>query len=318
MATITPNRPLTDPPPGDELRVEQVAGEGRREALGTLLTGRSDGREPAVERFLEFAREQRLDLSGLWAAYRGRRMAGACLVVPSAGRTAMMFVSPARRLERDPVVMALARAATAKQDPRRVRLIQCLLEPEQAAEGDALQATGFTRLATLLYMSRPIAGAEAVPLELDAGLIASPYSAANRSLFADAILASYQDTHDCPGLLGLREIDDILDGHMSTGVFDPKLWFAVHRAGEPAGVMLLSELSHQDAGELVYLGLAPAFRGRGLARRLLRHGVSVIAARRVSRILLAVDRDNTPAVSLYRSLRFTVSSRKTALIFPLK
>ncbi|MEM6393681.1 MAG: GNAT family N-acetyltransferase [Planctomycetota bacterium] len=66
--------------------------------------------------------------------------------------------------------------------------------------------------------------------------------------------------------------------------------------------------------ELVYLGVAKRFRGRGLAGRLLRHGMARVHARGGKRLLLAVDDRNEPAVSLYRSLGFRATARKLAMI----
>jgi ribosomal protein S18 acetylase RimI-like enzyme len=133
-------------------------------------------------------------------------------------------------------------------------------------------------------------------------------------LFARAILASYEQTMDCPGLLGLREVDDIIAGHMATGRFDPSLWYAFYQGDVPVGVMLLGILPPHRSGELIYLGIAPAYRGKGLARPILEHGLGELSARDTTRLLLAVDEANQPAIRLYRHLKFRTSARKAALI----
>ena len=68
-------------------------------------------------------------------------------------------------------------------------------------------------------------------------------------------------------------------------------------------MLLLTEVPGRDAWEVVYLGLTPAARGRGLGRAVIRHALE--PARSHAPILeLAVDLRNTPAVRLYRSTGF--------------
>ena len=45
------------------------------------------------------------------------------------------------------------------------------------------------------------------------------------ALFAETILQTYRDSLDCPGLNGVRQIEDIIAGHKASGEFDPALWF---------------------------------------------------------------------------------------------
>ena len=317
MANIIPTPSSIDPLSEGEVRVERVGPRLQRMALGMLLAGQPSPNDPAVDPFLSFAHDQKLDLTDLWAVWRNDVLVGACLIVPSPGRTAMLFVSPAKQPDPDPALVRVIQAALAAQNPSHVQMVQCLLNLEQTPEAHALTDAGLTSLATLFYMSRPTLRT-ATPLTLDPDIEVVQWSESHRPRFADAILKSYEDTRDCPGLLGLRTLDDIMAGHMATGTFDPTLWWALHQHDQPVGVMLLSKLSHQNAGELVYLGLAPAFRGRGLSRTLLQHGMGVLGERKIARILLAVDRDNEPAIGLYRSLRFTVTHQKAAFIFTLK
>jgi ribosomal protein S18 acetylase RimI-like enzyme len=230
----------------------------------------------------------------------------------------MLFVSP-------PSAAAMAaeaelvRRLCAAQQPDQVHILQAILDPWQAREAELIEAAGFTALATLVYMQKSTgAHAARTALDLDEGIRVARWSPASRPLFEAAILASYRDTLDCPGLVGLRTIDDILAGHMASGVFTPDLWFALALGDEPVGVLLLSMLPQRHAAELVYLGLSPAWRGRGLGRRLVEHALSLAHARRAETVLLAVDDRNTPAMRLYESLGFVTSARKRALILPVR
>ena len=82
--------------------------------------------------------------------------------------------------------------------------------------------------------------------------------------FVQAIARSYEQTLDCPALSGARDIQDVVEGHKSVGIFDPQLWSVLLRGDEPLGCLLLAEIPARNGIELVYLGLAPAARGRGL------------------------------------------------------
>lgn len=65
-----------------------------------------------------------------------------------------------------------------------------------------------------------------------------------------------------------------------------------------------------DEGELLTIGTDPAVRGRGLAGRLLRHGMSHLKACGVARLYLEVAVTNTTALALYASHGFTNAGRR--------
>ena len=73
---------------------------------------------------------------------------------------------------------------------------------------------------------------------------------------------------------------------------------------EAASVLLMAEVPGRDVWEVVYLGLTPAARGRGLGRAVLQHALE-LARTHVSQLELAVDCRNTPATRLYQSTGFT-------------
>lgn len=313
MATIHRTIPDWE---GSAGRIGRVKPDQRRTALAVLLTGRGDDRDPAVDQFLAFTGSQRLSLDDVWAFWDGQRMVASVLLVPAAGRTAMMFLSPypAATGNTDPRG-ELVRAAVAGRDREILRLIQCLLDPAQSREKRALLEGGFHELAILLYLQRA-ADIPPRPLDVaDLGLTVRHWSDEHRPFFAEAIAQSYVDTLDCPGLLGVRPIEDVIEGHRKTGLFHPDFWFALHHGDEPAAALLVNEVSQHGAHELVYLGVSPAWRGRGLGQRLLRHGLGIAQRAGSARMLLAVDEANKPALRMYRAMGFQSTGRKTAMIF---
>lgn len=319
MASLTgPPIPPATPAPDPSARFERVGEALRRDALSVLLTGKRNPNEAAVRPFLAFAEQNELDLTGLWVAYDGKRMVAATLIVPGVGKTAMLFLSPVASGGRVTLSGQLVARAVAGLDGSNICLVQSLLEHGQTLQQRAIEAGGFRFLSELAYMQRAgKAFAPLPPVTLD-GETLSPvnWAEANRPVFTEAISESYQDTLDCPGLLGLRDMDDIIAGHMATGRFDPTHW-TVWRdgAGRPAAVLLLAESTGGAGFELVYLGVSPHARGRGLSKVLMRHALDLVDKYGRGDLFLAVDDRNEPALRLYRGLGFRVSVRKTALIY---
>jgi mycothiol synthase len=211
-------------------------------------------------------------------------------------------------------VAGLLRAACGAQKREEIRLIQALVEPHKEQELRLLEAAGFVRLAKLIYMQKRAPRTEA-KLELPEGIIVEHYSAATHARFARAIAASYEQTLDCPGLVGLRGIEDVIAGHQAAGQFEAGMWYALRAGDDPVGVMLLNLSAEGDAVELVYLGLAPRWRGQGLARKLLEHGLWAGRSRGATRMVLAVDDGNQPALALYGAMKFTATTQRWAMIY---
>ncbi len=318
MATLTPTCAAAHQP-DDDVHHQRVPPARREEALALLLTGATHGSRGVVEQFLNFVSEQSMSLDHLWGAYRtgDQSLLASTLLVHCAGRTAMAFVSPPRQDVDPHIAGGMVQAACASQDPLRVRIVQGLLDAGQFREAQSFTAAGFNKLATLVYMQRTGLPAPE-PLRLDPAIEIIPWQPHLRPLFCETILASYEETADCPGLLGLREVEDILDGHMATGEFVPHLWMLLRRRDEPVGVMLLNPVLKRQAMELVYLGFSKSWRGKGLGRRLLLHGLGLTRNERIKQIILAVDEANTPAVALYKSMKFTPTARKIAMIRPVE
>ncbi|MEM7627303.1 MAG: GNAT family N-acetyltransferase [Planctomycetota bacterium] len=310
--------------PESHAAFNRVAAEDRRPALSLLLTGRRGAEDSAVAPFEAFARENQLDLQHLWTASDGKRPVVAVLIVPGVGRTAMLFLSPLASAAAGKIELAgrLIAHALAHLNPDKIRLAQALLDQGQPTQRRAIEAGGFRFLADLAYMHRAgKAVAELPPIGLDGETLgATHWSEAARPLFTRAIADSYRGTLDCPGLLGLRDMDDIIAGHMATGRFNPKHWIVWHQGDTPAAVLLLAESAAARGFELVYLGVCPHARRRGLSRDIMQHALHITAtggthASGNTPLQLAVDDRNKPALRLYRGLGFRTSVRKTALIY---
>jgi ribosomal protein S18 acetylase RimI-like enzyme len=319
------------------LTVERVAEHDRRAvdlALGVLLRGVPEPRDGSVRDFRQYLQHQQGRLDNLWLARRHGLPSAAALVLRSPGRTGIVLQSPIRvQRQVEDASAALASAVIAARGGE-IALLQALIDYAQVRELESLKRCGFRNLADLAYLRGPVRGPgpelgsgvgsgvgsgsdPGFSPPLPEGLRLWHYLPEHRPTFARAILASYEQTLDCPGLLGLRSIEDVIDGHLATGQFHPHLWWALTQGDAPVGVCLLSLAPSLSAAELVYLGLAPAWRRKGLARMLMKRAMAAAGAHGAERMLLAVDEANAPAMSLYRSLGFEATDRKLALILPL-
>jgi mycothiol synthase len=91
---------------------------------------------------------------------------------------------------------------------------------------------------------------------------------------------------------------------------DPSLCLLARRGGEVVGLCYCRLERSGDAlgGWIEDLGVAPAARGIGLGRALLRQGVAELAARGAGSVLLGVDARNAVAKGLYLATGFKRTS----------
>lgn len=292
------------------------------------------GSDPAESgtRFLKRAREHGIDLDLLWAvSFNGKDARQAVLVLPQAGRTGMIFLSgpgPDRlcgdRKTQHADRVAVLRGAI-EGAPRALgdglHLLQALPSPEEWWTIDACTEAGMLRLGELAYLKRPIATRPHHKPSRDQwpdGVEIHPIRGLGEDLDGPALRTalerSYIDTLDCPGLCALRELPDVIESHRSAGQFDPSLWWIVTLHGRPEGCILLSPNPDTDSVELVYMGLGPDLRGRGLGVRLLETAIENANRLGLSEIACAVDKRNEPARSVYARLGFVEFARRIAFV----
>lgn len=142
-----------------------------------------------------------------------------------------------------------------------------------------------------------------------------PWSESDHERFAALVEASYAGTLDCPAMEGWRSIHDTLAGYAATGNSRTRYWWTIETHEGAAGVLLVAEHAATRQWELVYMGLIPTARGRGLARHALRFLQE--QSRDVDSVYLAVDGANDPAIRLYASVGFFELARRTAFAKPL-
>lgn len=294
----------------------RIGGDRLLEAVVRLLAVGGEADPVRAERFIGFSRSNEVHLDALWSRLDEQgRIVHSVLVVPNAGRTAMVFATKPQRKRDIAVIGGLIDFACKSIGTEGVLLAQALLEPSESLERQTFLSGGFEELARLSYLERPLPRRpRKLSINWPEGVSVEPYRDELEPEMLAILDASYEETLDCPALRGLRETRDILAGHRATGMFEHSLWTILRVDEQPAGVILLNPTPHHKSVELVYIGLAKWARGRGLGRLLLRHGLSLLCGRKESVISLAVDERNGPALALYHGEGFRRVLRRTAMI----
>jgi ribosomal protein S18 acetylase RimI-like enzyme len=280
-------------------------------------TGRVD--ENQVHDFIRLASAHSADLGGPWLAVCGPRIVSAAIPVVSPGRTMLLF--PPQAVCGDEHAHAtrhLVNAICERAAAENLTLAQTLLDTHDHSVYQLLISCKFHRLAELLYLQASLPRATKPP-QLPAGLRWMTYARQSHQRFAGTVLATYENSLDCPSLNGLRHIDDILAGHKGAGgTFDPNLWFLLCDDENPLAVLLLNRVGTSDLLELVYVGIIPRHRRKGLGDHLVRHALHAAATIGCTRLSLAVDADNLPALKLYWRHGLQAIGRKLALLRDLR
>lgn len=264
-----------------------------------LSNGPHRASDEQVVDFLRYAMARGIDTTATYLAERGGEMLAATLPVPSAGRTMLLLAPPCfATADHREAAGLLLEHVMGVYSAEGVHLAQVLLDPSEREAMELYGGHGFSRLAELLYLQTSTRRAGVAPA-LPAGWAWETYSEEAHPRFARTIAASYEKSLDCPALAGRRDIEDVVAGHRATGEFRPGLWFLLSEGSGQMGVVLLAPAPPTESMELVYLGLVPGARGRGIGDLLLKQALHATQAYGLPKLMLAVDSGNAPALKLY-------------------
>jgi ribosomal protein S18 acetylase RimI-like enzyme len=254
-------------------------------------------------------RQGELEAEGILAAHGPAGLCGAIVGVPLRGASALVWPPQAAGPDAGPIEDQLVQASLAWLRRRGAKLAQALLAPEETALAAPLERNGFAHVTALLYLRRP--------LRDERSGLSSPrspltYQTYNRdpALFQETLLRTYENTLDCPELNGVRDVAEIIDGHQAQGPWHPERWWLALEAGQPVGVVLLTEVADWQAWDMSYLGVVPPARRRGVGRQLTAKALWEAGAGGATQVTLAVDARNQPARRLYTGLGFEPFDRR--------
>ena len=253
-------------------------------------------------------------------------LAAAIVIQPPSGRTEASALdsatvvhagafAPLEENERKEIAEIIADQIDRQLRDRGVEFVQWSTDDIAAASSASIatwcSGLGFEPLATLDYLSDKI----------DEG-IPPGNSTHQRSLrfepmdwncddefntFAALVEQTYEQTHDCPMLAKYRTSIQAIAGYRSSGAFAPSWWLRLvdPDQGEDLGCLIMGHHRSNDVPpggdvvEIVYMGLVPTARGQGLGSELVRMAREFGHRAGCERIILAVDRRNHPARSIY-------------------
>jgi len=305
--------------------VIRPAGPGeRRAALRLSLAAPPQSAaelENQVSGFIDHCRSLGLNHDRQFVALEGGRPIAACTCIAWPGRTGMLMLGPGRAPALKATLVNLITTLLRAHHREDIRLFQALTPPDDPNLEAALLEAGFSNLAVLHYLERDVDVLEPLALESPRGLRLSDvgfetFNDSPESDWRDVIRRTYDDSLDCPGLAGLRDMDDILAGHRGSGLFSPQRWIMLRSAGQPIGVMMLNAQPLRPMLEVAYTGVLPEHRGRGYGRFLVQKALSMAAAEGFSGVTLAVDDLNHPARRIYETEGFKFTCSRRAMIKP--
>jgi len=254
------------------------------------------------------------EIGGLHVVEDRGRLLAACAALDLPGSVSLLML-PAWHLVRTSPrqltdLLAFAARATAG---RQRRFVQVMQPPETAEQArPALLEAGFSHLADLQYMHR--SAYDPVPIQPIAETAWLTLPETGEDFFADLIRHTYVDSLDCPGLTGVRTMHDVLASHRGAGEYDPAGWDVLQHRGQPAGVLITARTAFRASLEVVYVGLVPQARGKGLGHLCLHHAIQRARDLAVAQVSLAVDTANHSACRLYDAMGFTTHTTKSVWI----
>jgi ribosomal protein S18 acetylase RimI-like enzyme len=191
-------------------------------------------------------------------------------------------------------------------------LAQALTSADDELTGTLFELGEFTRVADLCYLAAEASEfpsrAAALPFEMQ------PFTAGDEERLCRLIDRTYVGTLDCPQLDGQRSTADVIAGYRAVGEFKPTLWHFARLGSEDVGCILVNLHPDANHAELVYLGLVPAYRGRGWGLFLTRQAQWLARQAGAERLVLAVDAANRPALGMYEEAAFAPFDRRAVWI----
>ena len=289
----------------------------RGDALCLLLAAAGTPAQSAdrkVRRLASHVERHSLQLASVLGAFASGRLISAAMLIESPGRLGAAYI-PSGRLDAvgRQATIALLHSLQSQAWQRSLWLVQALLGPHQTHSATILADAGFELLAELCYLER--SAHDPCPSRRGPeGLEFVPYAPRVEPLFLEVLGLSYRESLDCPRLAGLRPTADVLTTHRATGIFDPTNWWVAQLDGTPVGILLLAGVYGRSAFEVVYMGVVPEARGRGVGDALLAKAVDVCRRKGSAALTLAVDGANKPARSLYRRWSMRELDRRRAWV----
>ena len=275
------------------------------------LNPRTDSRSARADIFRDWMNRQ--GVRPIYQALWRRKPIAAATVLANPGKTGLLVHTPCWLCQtRKAALIQAIRIASQSAIESHLAFVQTLISPQDSPTCNLLERAGYQRLTELVYMRLDL------DVELPPATVRLDWHTAEelpQSVLEQTIAATYVDSLDCPALAGLRELDDVVEGHRSSGVYTPHSWHVAFVGGVPVGCALVNDVISANRADIVYLGVARAARGKGIGRALLQRAAESAQRGGKGALTLAVDVTNAPAMKLYESYGFERTDRRLAMVF---
>lgn len=228
-----------------------------------------------------------LDASGLLICHNGRELLGSIWLMDGLNRTVL---APVTMPLADDVLAKLAEALVSELE-RRGSTFGMIL----TTAANPSVPPGFEPITRMLTMrGEPSATA------VEPAFTWLPNDPRFDAVFARTLL----DSLDVPELDGLRTVDE-WKALNRVSAPDPLHWCVLERDGLAVGAAILNP-SPPENGCVVWIGLDPAFRGRGWGPVLIRETANRMARSGCRTARLSVDERNQNALRIYTQAGFAI------------
>lgn len=190
------------------------------------------------------------------------------------------------------------------------RVLQAMTAIPSPVHITSLQRAGFRYFSDLVFADLDVPPSDSIEVSKRLALVQTAFDDIG---FARLIDATYVGSLDMPELNGVRTPEEILASCQVITKFDPPLWYYAEHDGERVGVLQLAPQDESDF-ELVYMGLVPRARQRGLGRELARCAIRIVATFGGTRLHLSYDVRNGSAARTYDQLGFVGQCRRAVWI----
>jgi len=308
--TIADNRLVALYNLGNMKGISPVPRRKQFQALRHLVCGSDDdsGSDAQVESLRKLFRVTPRKQRWLWWDWNRRGgIQSVGMVIVSKGSVGFLYHSPAGPQQVNvKSLVELIREISLHVLTNGYRMIQRFVPTNQHPDVSVLMAAGFEELVELVYMVLPLGKQGSVGVE------GKEYEFVNYENFRKGelettIQRTYHGSLDCPRLVGVRSIPQIINSHKTTGEFTPQWWWILRFQGSPVGCVLVNQTTNKDVAEIIYLGVVPEFRGKALGELMLKHTATYAHCEGIKQLTLAVDSRNNVAINLYDRFGFRKS-----------
>ena len=255
-----------------------------------------------------------IELSGLVAAWSGDEAVAAGLLHIAADGSAFVWppeLSVAIRTS-DGIAVEVLNELADRAEKAGCTFLQAAVAPERNDQRRALESAGFDEIAELIYLQHPL-GRDLPERETLSGRWIA-FSDADEARFAATAERTYVASQDCPAFAGVRTAADSLRSYRSAGSFTPERWQIIEQSGCDVGIILVNDHPEDRSREIIYVGVTPEARGRGIGRTMISAVLHEAVFDSCEAVLAAADSNNRPALEIYDRLGFFPCGRQVVSI----